>query len=164
MKSSGSCRVCRRWLEGEWSQATPEQREVIEKEMAQGHCETCPPTLNFLDCTAVGIILGRCAGRKPLAARTVSTYMTQSTTPGGRYVDHPFPAPNNYIGRHPYWLPDRVPEIEHWARTRVGQGTRPKRKKRGHHAEQDRLPSGRTGRGAQVAGPEPISGGSEGGA
>lgn len=75
-----------------------------------------------LDLTAVGVILGRLRpGKdKPLTAKTVSAYLTGSKN--GRYADHPFPTPDGYVGRAPYWLAARVPEIEAWAKTRAGQG------------------------------------------
>jgi hypothetical protein len=40
-KSAFSCRICRRWLEGEWSGATPEQRIEIQRQMDAGHCDDC---------------------------------------------------------------------------------------------------------------------------
>jgi hypothetical protein len=55
-----------------------------------------------------------------------------ASEPGGRYHDHPFPAPSGHLRRAnsdgtdtggvPYWLPDRIPAIEQWAQTRVGPG------------------------------------------
>jgi hypothetical protein len=129
MKSAHSCRVCRRWLEGEWNWATTEERAALQRQMDQGHCDDCPPTINFIGCATVGAVLGLCAGREPLAARTVSTYLTQSTAKGGRYVNHPFPAPDGNFHGRPYWFTSRVPEIETWARTRPGQGAGGGRKK-----------------------------------
>jgi hypothetical protein len=100
--------------------------------MTQGHCNACSsspvwPVPHILDCAAVGDILGPYrygSDKSPLQARTVSTYLLQSTMAGGRYVDHPFPVPDGHVGRHPYWLPGRVPEIQEWARMRLGQGKR----------------------------------------
>lgn len=128
MKSAHSCRVCSWYLEGEWSRASAEGRKALERQMAQGHCDECPSTIHFLDCGTVGIIVGRCTG-KPLKARTISTYLTQSTAENGRYVNHPFPAPDGIFRGRPYWLPSRVPEIELWALERPGQGAGGGRKK-----------------------------------
>lgn len=41
LKSAHSCRLCRRWLEGEWSRATPEERVEIQRQMTAGHCDDC---------------------------------------------------------------------------------------------------------------------------
>ncbi len=41
LKGSFSCRTCRRWLEGEWSRATPDERVEIQRQMAAGHCDDC---------------------------------------------------------------------------------------------------------------------------
>lgn len=42
-KSSTSCRVCRRWLEGEWNRAAPDSQErtEIQRQMDAGHCDSC---------------------------------------------------------------------------------------------------------------------------
>jgi hypothetical protein len=50
LKSAHSCRNCHRWLEGEWSQAPDgpvgdEQRLQASRQMAQGACDACLPTL-----------------------------------------------------------------------------------------------------------------------
>lgn len=91
-----------------------------------------------LDLAAVGVVLGRYRpgdNKSPLGRRTVSIYLTESNpdlsrVKPGRFVDHPFPAPDYYIGRQPgkdrggvpVWLPNRIPEIESWAQARVGPG------------------------------------------
>lgn len=41
---------------------------------------------------------------------------------GARYADHPFPAPDGYLGIAPYWNAERDDEIREWAATRPGQG------------------------------------------
>lgn len=41
LKSSPSCRVCRRWLEGEWPTADDAGRAEIERQMAAGRCDDC---------------------------------------------------------------------------------------------------------------------------
>lgn len=41
LKSSHECRRCRRWLEGEWSSASPEERIEIERQMSVGRCDDC---------------------------------------------------------------------------------------------------------------------------
>ncbi len=42
LKSSFSCRICRRWLEGEWSSATTkEARDEIQRQMGVGRCDDC---------------------------------------------------------------------------------------------------------------------------
>jgi hypothetical protein len=41
LKSSTSCRMCRRWLEGEWSSASPEQKVELERQMSVGRCDEC---------------------------------------------------------------------------------------------------------------------------
>jgi hypothetical protein len=40
-KDAYSCRVCRRWLEGEWSSAGPAERVEIQRQMDAGHCDDC---------------------------------------------------------------------------------------------------------------------------
>jgi len=68
--------------------------------------------------------------------KTVSTYLTESReivgrgdkARRGRYADHPFPAPNGYYGRAPWWAIERAEEIREWARTRPGQGSRTDRR------------------------------------
>lgn len=45
MKSNHSCRRCRRWFEGEWSQATSDElRAKVQRLMAQGYCDEHLPT------------------------------------------------------------------------------------------------------------------------
>ncbi len=61
--------------------------------------------------------------------KTISQYLVESKE-GGRYADHPFPTPDGYIGRGPYWLRRREQEIRTWSETRPGQGAgggRPRR-------------------------------------
>lgn len=84
-----------------------------------------PPVL---DLAAVGVVLGRLRtgsaagyGDAPLTAKTVSAYMTESR-PGGRYENHPFPEPDGYVAKAPFWMATRIPEIEAWALNRAGQG------------------------------------------
>lgn len=55
MKSSTSCRVCRRWLEGEWNrlhslrrvdrltEGVQEELDALQRQMDQGHCDGCTP-------------------------------------------------------------------------------------------------------------------------
>lgn len=78
----------------------------------------------LLTCAAVGAILGRfrrAGAPGPLGPRTVSTYLDRSK-PGRLYSDNPFPEPDGYRGRHPYWKPHRAPEFEEWALRRTGPG------------------------------------------
>lgn len=64
----------------------------------------------FLDLAAIGKLLGG------IKAATVSTYR-------GRYADTlPFPEPNGYIGKSPYWRIERSEEIVAWNKARIGQG------------------------------------------
>lgn len=42
LKSSHSCRLCRRWLEGEWSRATTvAERQSLHRQMTNGLCDDC---------------------------------------------------------------------------------------------------------------------------
>lgn len=41
LKSSHQCRRCRRWLEGEWSDADDTQRANLERQMNAGRCDDC---------------------------------------------------------------------------------------------------------------------------
>lgn len=41
LKSSHECRVCRRWLEGEWARGTPGERVELERQMSVGRCDGC---------------------------------------------------------------------------------------------------------------------------
>lgn len=43
LKSAHSCRLCGRWLEGEWASADAEQCIELQRQMDQGHCDVCPP-------------------------------------------------------------------------------------------------------------------------
>lgn len=41
-KGSTSCRICRRWLEGEWNRAAPgPERAELQRQMDAGHCDLC---------------------------------------------------------------------------------------------------------------------------
>lgn len=40
-KSAHSCRICGRWLEGDWASASPAERPEIKRQMDAGHCDTC---------------------------------------------------------------------------------------------------------------------------
>lgn len=42
LKSSASCRVCRRWFEGDWAKAeTVERRQNLDRQMWAGICDAC---------------------------------------------------------------------------------------------------------------------------
>lgn len=43
-KSSTSCRLCRRWFEGDWFRADAAQRVEIQRQMDAGHCDDCHAT------------------------------------------------------------------------------------------------------------------------
>ncbi len=61
--------------------------------------------------------------------KTISQYLTESR-PGGRYASHPFPKPDGYIGKGPWWRLGREREIRKWAADRPGPGVgggRPKK-------------------------------------
>jgi hypothetical protein len=71
---------------------------------------------------AVAAILG-------VQAKTISQYLTESRPAdpesgraAGRYASHPFPAPDGYIGRGPWWRRERTTEIREWDAGRLGQG------------------------------------------
>lgn len=68
----------------------------------------------MLDRAAVAAILG-------VKAKSISQYLTESKGEG-RYAKHPFPAPDGYVGRGPWWYRDREQEIRDWAAKRPGQG------------------------------------------
>lgn len=79
----------------------------------------------MLSTVDVGRILGeerRDGKTGALPAATVRQYLADSK--GGRFRDHPFPEPGGRVGRSPVWLPDQIPAIREWARTRPGAGTR----------------------------------------
>jgi hypothetical protein len=57
-------------------------------------------------------------GIKP---KSVSQYLVESKE-GGKYEKNPFPAPDDYFGRSPWWAEDRADEILKWAAKRPGQG------------------------------------------
>lgn len=67
-----------------------------------------------LDRTAVALLIG-------VKPKTISQYLVESKGEG-RYVGHPFPAPDGYIGRGPYWRLERAKDIEAWNAARAGQG------------------------------------------
>jgi hypothetical protein len=41
LKSAHSCRICRRWLEGEWARADETGRHSIQRQMDNGMCDGC---------------------------------------------------------------------------------------------------------------------------
>lgn len=43
-KSSHQCRICGRWLEGEWSRADAAQRVELQRQMDAGVCDGCSPS------------------------------------------------------------------------------------------------------------------------
>ncbi len=53
--------------------------------------------------------------------KTISQYLTESKGEG-RYAGQPFPAPDGYIGKGPWWRREREGEIKAWATARPGQG------------------------------------------
>jgi hypothetical protein len=56
-----------------------------------------------------------------LSPETITRYMRESRG-DGRYVDHPFPAPDGRVSNSPYWLPVRVEELRNWRSSRPGRG------------------------------------------
>lgn len=72
------------------------------------------PAIPVLGLADVGDILD--VGKK-----TISQYMSDSR-PGRRYEGHPFPAPDGYFGKSPWWARGRRREIERWADERPGRG------------------------------------------
>jgi hypothetical protein len=60
--------------------------------------------------------------------KTISTYLYESGVEigkkkrRGRYAGHPFPAPDAYHGKAPWWGLDRRTEILTWDSERPGQG------------------------------------------
>lgn len=40
-KSAHSCRICGRWLEGEWNVEAPPGRVELQRQMDAGHCDLC---------------------------------------------------------------------------------------------------------------------------
>lgn len=76
----------------------------------------------MLDRTAVAALIG-------VKPKSVSQYLVESKPPG-RYAKHPFPMPDGYIGRGPWWRVERTAEIKEWAANRPGRGAgggRPRR-------------------------------------
>jgi hypothetical protein len=77
--------------------------------------------LPVLDIRAVAKILGEAQDKEPLRPKTVSQYLVESKA-GGRYERHPFPAPDGYIGKSPWWALGREQEFVTWHQGRSGQG------------------------------------------
>lgn len=67
-----------------------------------------------LDLRAVAEICG-------VTAMTVSNWMSDSKQ-GRRYAGNPFPAPDGYIGKSPWWDPKRRDEFGAWMTARPGRG------------------------------------------
>jgi hypothetical protein len=44
-KSAHSCRMCAKWLEGEWSDADPLDRLELQRQMSAGVCDACERSL-----------------------------------------------------------------------------------------------------------------------
>ncbi|MGX6604799.1 hypothetical protein ACWKSP_22125 [Micromonosporaceae bacterium Da 78-11] len=65
-----------------------------------------------------------------IKGKTVSTYLYESQVKvgrgprerAGRYVKHPFPAPDGYHGKAPWWRLERADEILMWRDSRPGRG------------------------------------------
>jgi hypothetical protein len=70
----------------------------------------------ILDRAAVAALLG-------LEPDTISRYLHHSRA-GGRYADHPFPAPDGHVGRGPWWSANRRGDLLAWNAERLGQGYR----------------------------------------
>ena len=74
-----------------------------------------------------------------IQGRTVSTSLYESRAHvgagdnkrPGRYAKHPFPEPDGYQGKAPWWRLDRADEIKAWAASRPGQGARTDRPRSG---------------------------------
>ena len=66
---------------------------------------------HLLDSTAVGALLG-------ITAETVRRYLYESSAPGRRYSNNPFPAPDGRVGHSVYWVSSRALEIQDWDRRR----------------------------------------------
>lgn len=60
-----------------------------------------------------------------VTGRTVTQYLCDSTH-GRRYSSRPFPQPDGYYNRSPWWSSHRTPEIIAWSEGRVGRGRRAK--------------------------------------
>lgn len=80
----------------------------------------------ILDLEDVAVLLG-------VDRATISQYMSDSR-PGKRYSAHPFPEPNDRIGKQPWWLTGRKREILQWAKQRPGQGAGGGRPRKGDAA------------------------------
>lgn len=88
--------------------------------------------LPVLDIRAVARILGSVQEKEP-RPKTISQYLVESK-PGGRYERHPFPRPNGYIGKSPWWALDRAGEFVVWQKGRAGRGAgggRPRKQDKG---------------------------------
>lgn len=65
---------------------------------------------------------GDIAGLLGVRLETVHKYVSQSRPLDGcRYKDHPFPAPDGYAGRSPWWAARRRNEIIAWSLRRRGR-------------------------------------------
>lgn len=76
----------------------------------------------MLGIAAVAEILG-------VKPKTISQYLSESKGAGqtrtgiaGRYADHPFPVPDGYFGKSPWWAFGREGEIRDWDARRPGRG------------------------------------------
>lgn len=60
-----------------------------------------------------------------VSGETVKAYQKESR-PGGRYESRPFPEPDGYFGREPYWFVASADKIRAWnaGRARPGIGGR----------------------------------------
>lgn len=75
------------------------------------------PEASILTTAEVAEILG-------VTRRTVHKYTSESRLAGGRYWANPFPPPDGYVSRSPWWSAARTNEIIAWDLRRRGHGWR----------------------------------------
>lgn len=63
------------------------------------------------------LTIGDLAARLGRQPQTIYKYRLDSK-PGGRFADHPFPAPDRVVGTMPLWSAARLPEISAWVASR----------------------------------------------
>jgi hypothetical protein len=89
-----------------------------------------PEKRPFMNRDDVARLLPPTSKGEPVKGKTVSTYLYESRPlvgrgvreRPGRYAGHPFPEPDGYHGKAPWWCWERQDEVREWAASRPGQG------------------------------------------
>jgi hypothetical protein len=84
------------------------------------------PFLNRDDVAAIGGVQPKTVSQHLYESRPEVSRVKGAPKVPGKFADDPFPAPNGYLGKAPWWDKSREPEIRAWferhPRRAVGDG------------------------------------------